>query len=116
MVTTVNSGECIIIQVKEDNTSFPIGIAEASMLPGEGIYYFNRLYVNPKYRKKEYGKRLLNTLLDYMDSINTALCLDINPYGEMTYEQLKAFYMRYGFKEMVENRLLYKPGGRSEQI
>ena len=112
MIITNNSNDCIIIQVKEDSTSFPIGIAEASYMSGEGMYYFNRLYVNPKYRKNNYGTRLLNTLLDYIDSKNSVLCLDINPYGEMTYDQLKSFYMKNGFKETDEYRLLYKAGGR----
>ena len=93
MITTTSNNDCIIIQVKDENTLFPIGIAEASYMTGEDMYYFNRLYVNPKYRKNNYGKRLLNTLLDYIDSINAVLCLDINPYGEMTYEQLKVFYI-----------------------
>lgn len=112
MITTINSNDCIIVQVKDSKTSFPIGIAEASFMEGEGIYYFNRLYVNPKYRRNNYGKRLLNTLLNYIDSINSALCLDINPYGEMTYEQLKVFYMKHGFKETDSYRLLYKAGDR----
>jgi GNAT superfamily N-acetyltransferase len=115
MIVTRNSNDCIIIQVKDKDTSFPIGITEASHMPGEDMFYFNRLYVNPKYRKNNYGTRLLNTLLDYIDSINGVLCLDINPYGEMTYDQLKAFYMKYGFKETDEYRLLYKAGGRSNE-
>lgn len=113
MITTMNNNDCIIIQIKDEKTSFPIGIAEASCMTGEDIYYFNRLYVNPKYRKNSYGKRLLNTLLDYIDSINAVLYLDINPYGEMTYDQLKVFYMKYGFKETDGYRLLYKTGGRN---
>lgn len=113
MITTINSNDCIIIQIKEDKVSLPIGVAEASYLITENMYYFNRLYVNPRYRKNKYGTRLLNTLLDYIDSIDAALYLDINPYGEMTYEQLKTFYMNHGFKETDEYRLLYKAGGRN---
>lgn len=115
MIVTTNSNDCIVIQVKDETTSFPIGIAEASYMTGEGMYYFNRLYVNPKYRRNEYGKRLLNTLLDYIDSINAILCLDINPYGEMTYDQLKVFYMNHGFKETDGYKLLYKAGGRNNE-
>jgi GNAT superfamily N-acetyltransferase len=112
-ITTINSNDCIIIQVKEEKTSFPIGIAEATYMVSEDMYYFNRLYVNPKYRRNNYGKRLLNTLLDYIDSVNAIIYLDINPYGEMTYDQLKEFYMNHGFKETDNYRLLYKAGERN---
>jgi GNAT superfamily N-acetyltransferase len=112
MVTTTNSNDCIIIQIKEDDKMFPIGIAEASLMSND-MYYFNRLYVNQKYRRKNYGTKLLNTMLDYIDSIKGRLYLDINPYGDMNYEQLKLFYMRYGFKETDEHRLLYETGGRN---
>lgn len=115
MIITNNNNDYIVIQVKEDDTLLPIGIAEASYMSNEGMYYFNRLFVNEKYRKNNYGTRILNTLLDYIDSIDAVLCLDINPYGEMTYEQLKAFYMKYGFKETDEYRLLYKAGGRNSE-
>ena len=73
MITTINNNDYIIIQITDENKPIPIGIAEASLLPGEGMYYFNRLFVNPKYRKKKYGKKLLNTLLDYIDSIPTTI-------------------------------------------
>ena len=38
---------------------------------------------------------ILLQLLNFM--VNLVLKLDINPYGDMSYEQLEEFYIKHGF-------------------
>lgn len=86
----------IEIMLLSDSFPLSIGTAEASEIK-PGIYYFNRLFIVPKYRGNKYGTILLDELLKIIKENNIRLMLDINPYGEMSYKQLEKFYIRHGF-------------------
>ena len=60
-------------------------------------FYINRINVPYQYRGKGLGRRLLKEALSDADREGATLYLEINPYGEMTHQQLEAWYMRYGF-------------------
>lgn len=93
----------ISVTLANDKYTIPIGVAECSMsLDNKNLWYFNRLYVYPKYRRQGYGSKLLDKLLSLIKENNHVLQLDINPYGDMTYEQLEEFYMRHGFVKVAE--------------
>lgn len=72
-------------------------IANVSENPLQGGCDVNRVNVPPKHRGQGIGSRLLDELLADADAHGVTLWLDINPYGQMTYEQLEAWYMRRGF-------------------
>lgn len=73
--------------------------AEVSQL--DNIYwYFNRLIIPPHCRSKSYAKQLMQKLIEVLDKNNITLLCDINPYGDLTYEQLDGLYKSYGFVDV----------------
>lgn len=64
---------------------------------GTFSYMINRINVPFKFRGNGYGSALLNQILADADKEGEELYLFINPYGEMTYEQLEKWYKRHGF-------------------
>lgn len=91
----------IELHLTKTGISFPIATCSCSLISGK-LWYFNRLYVHPDYRRNKYGSTLLDKLLSIIKEKNYVLQLDINPYGEMTYEQLEQFYIAHGFDKVVE--------------
>lgn len=61
-------------------------------------YYFNRLNVPVKIRNQGIATELMNELIQWADSEKINILLDINPYGDLSYKQLKEFYKKFGFK------------------
>lgn len=93
-----------LIALKQNSTlMLPIGCAECSFSPDTGCMYFNRLYVKEPYRKHGYGTFLLDTLLFCIAEKGLAIILDINPYGDMGYDDLEKFYMKHGFEKYEVN-------------
>lgn len=92
--------------VDENNKKVVKGVSECSLYETstpfnsiEKVYYFNRIFVNPECRNKGIAKELLIRMLNCVNEYNHPICCDINPYGDLTYEQLKNWYMSFGFKE-----------------
>lgn len=86
-----------------------IGSAECTRCGDENNnWYFNRLYVRPEYRGQGIGSVLLDKLLVHIRGHNATLLLDINPYGDLDYEQLEAFYIRHGFKKDPKLSYFYR--------
>lgn len=97
---------CIsIIAISGD---MPAGVAECSKIDSKS-YYFNRLFVHQLYRKKGISVKLLSILLEEIKQTRCTLELDINPYGDMSYEELEQFYIKHGFvkKEIVNKSGTY---------
>lgn len=72
------------------------------------IGYFNRINVPKQDRSNGIGTELLKSLLNECREQNIALICEINPYGDLTYEQLDTWYRKYGFKG-YEGVLWYIP-------
>ena len=88
------------------NTSRPIGYANTSRIH-DNVFYFNRLFVQPEFRNKGYATEILKTLLEKFKEKHYVLYLDINPYGDLNYEELETFYMKHGFKKYkVYNKII----------
>jgi GNAT superfamily N-acetyltransferase len=74
------------------------GCAELSLIiDTENWYYFNRLFVNRKIRGNGIAKKLLEKVAIWADETKVNIFLSINPYGDLTLEQLIELYSRYGF-------------------
>jgi GNAT superfamily N-acetyltransferase len=72
-------------------------------------YYFNRLNVPEKIRNRGIATELMNELVDWADLEEINILLDINPYGDMSYNDLKKFYKKFGFKVKKKSLIrLYK--------
>jgi len=91
------------IMITMDGYPFPLGSAECSKYYGKREMYFNRLYVRPECRRKGYGTKMLQRLLDIIKKSQFALQLDINPYGDMSYAELERFYMKHGFRKYKDD-------------
>ena len=68
----------------------------------------NRINVPPLHRGKGYGSKLLKEVCQKADEFGIELRLSINPYGELTYEQLLAWYERYGFEFFSKEEYLVR--------
>lgn len=89
----------ITVVIRGDFTAY--GSATCSRIK-DNIWYFNRLFVYPLHRGNSYGRILLEELLSLIKEKDAILELDINPYGQMTYEQLEKFYMNHGFIKVTQ--------------
>ena len=87
-----------------------IGSADCSLIK-DNVWYFNRLFIHPLFRGNSYASILLDKLLSIIKERNLVLKLDINPYGDMSYEQLEKFYIRHGFVKTMQkdDKLGYFP-------
>lgn len=87
-----------------------IGSADCSLLK-DNVWYFNCLFIHPLFRGNSYATILLDKLLSIIKERNLVLKLDINPYGDMSYEQLEKFYIRHGFVKTMQkdDKLGYFP-------
>lgn len=64
-----------------------------------GIYFFSRLIVKEEFRNQGVATRLMKCMVRYLSTHPfKRVELGINPYGDLNYEHLKKFYMKYGFK------------------
>lgn len=90
------------ITVFHKDKGIPVGNCECSLIKNK-VWYFNRLFVQPEYRNKGIGTAMLKELLLIIEEKEDVLQLDINPYGEMSYEQLEEFYIQSGFVKTIES-------------
>lgn len=74
----------------------------------DNLYEVNRINVPFKHRGKGIGRELMKAMIENADEEKATLVLDINPYGEMTYNDLRSWYERNGFKK-VNSRFVRKP-------
>jgi len=66
-------------------------------------WIINRVNVPKKHRGKGIGRALMQKCLADADAEGVTLQLDINPYGEMSYTELRAWYERLGFIQKYKN-------------
>lgn len=94
-IQVINTSTTISVYMVLNNIM--IASSECSLI--NNIWFFNRLFVKKNYRGNGYGSKVLDKMLEIIKNKNITLELMINPYGEMTYEQLEAFYLRHDFKK-----------------
>ncbi len=70
-------------------------------------YYFNRLNVPVRLRQQGIAKKLLQEMIEWADSIKANILLDINPYGDLSYEQLEVLYQKFGFQKLEKCYVRY---------
>lgn len=70
--------------------------------------YFHSFFIYREYRRKGHGKRLLDAIKTFfkirMKYGKVLMTLRYNSIGEMSNEQLKAFYEREGFKSSTTSK------------
>ncbi len=78
-----------------------IGSAELSEFLVDGCenkFYFSRLFVKPKFRRKKFAHTLMREVIKIIDQRKIDIILEINPYGDLSYKQLVKFYQKYNFE------------------
>lgn len=68
--------------------------------PTEKWFFFNRLNVPPKVRRKGIATAMMTTLVQLADNYSINIMNTINPSGDMTMAQLVTFYAKYGFESV----------------
>ena len=75
-------------------------------------YYFNRLNVPVRLRHRGIAAKLLRETIDWADWEKINIILEINPYGDMSYEDLEKLYMKFGFVKLEKCYIRYfREGG-----
>ena len=92
-----------------------IAIADLAQ-PGElhNGWTITRINVPINYRDQRLGSKLLRRICDDADQSRSTLYLEISPSGRLNYEELKAWYERYGFKLQASTGY-YKRSPKKEQ-
>ena len=70
-------------------------------------FWFSRLYVQPYARRKGAATDMMNKVVAWADEKGVAILNGINPYGEMTLEQLMIFYTKFGFV-VLHGNVMYR--------
>lgn len=70
------------------------------------VYYFSRLNVPEKLRGLGLGTLLIQKTVNFCKENNAMLINTVNPYGNMTLEELNSFYKKAGMKLVNKEGLL----------
>jgi predicted GNAT family N-acyltransferase len=81
---------------------FNMAILDIIEMPFLG-HVITRINVPAGFRGKGHGRELLRQCIEAADAEHLPLYLNINPYGELTYKELKEWYSRYGFELWEEH-------------
>lgn len=108
-VTVFDDKDYSVSLFMQDNNIL-VGSIELSKFftKNSNTFYFSRLFVKPKYRNKGIANKLLSKLVEYLDTNKNNCVLEINPYGDLNYEQLKKLYEKYGFKSYNGKKCLVR--------
>lgn len=68
-----------------------VGSSEVTKINSKQGFY-SRLFVKDVYRGKGYGRKLWDLTQEELDKLGMDLMIEINPYGNLDYDQLKKFY------------------------
>ena len=105
--TIVKTYKYITISISDN--IFPVGVADLSAFPDNlKLFYFNRLFVHPRYRNKGIAHKIMKEVVKIVDDNDIDILLEINPYGDLNMKQLISFYLKYLFKEHNEIQFLRK--------
>ena len=62
-------------------------------------FYFNRLFVNQKIRRMGVATDLMTQVINWADTEKFNIFIEINPYGDLDFDQLVNFYKKFGFTQ-----------------
>ena len=87
---------CYISQVGE---KYEVAIADLCDYYDQGLI-ITRISVPARHQGKGHGKALLERIIKDADEAHVTLWLEILPSGRMTYEELRDWYKRHGFRDL----------------
>jgi ribosomal protein S18 acetylase RimI-like enzyme len=85
---------------------------------GEAKFWVQRLYVPRAYRGQGHGRKLMAQLLEHADNNQFSLQLIVAPSSNnrMTYHELRAWYIRLGFRQDSEGCMTRCPKYRYQDF
>jgi len=107
-----DSNHIVITYIDKSFGVFGMGSATISNMNflGNEEWFFNRLFVHEKMRNQGVGTMLMSELVRVLDEDKIVLVNEVNPYGDLDYNQLVSFYKKYGFVDMeIEGGLIRYP-------
>jgi GNAT superfamily N-acetyltransferase len=99
-----DSNQSLSINIPCDE--FHVASAEISKIPNENCWYFNRLIVPQKFRNKGFATQLLKALEVVADNKKINIACDINPYGDLDFNQLHTLYAKFGFIDSTKYHMM----------
>lgn len=76
-----------------------LGSGQASISNMGDHWCFNRLVVHQRLRGQGIATKLMGRLTETLDRQQILLVNDVNPYGDLSFQQLIRFYKKFGFVE-----------------
>lgn len=78
----------------------PIGLAniQVTQYMDAASWIVTRVYVPPEHRRKGIATAMMKEICEQADQQDVKLMLELAPYGEMTKDELREFYMKFGFR------------------
>lgn len=89
---------CYIVEMPDKCIAIADLTRFGDMLPGTTT--ITRINVPEKYRGQGFGSQLLKQITDDADKDQVILSLEILPSGPLDYDQLRDWYVRYGFYQL----------------
>jgi GNAT superfamily N-acetyltransferase len=71
---------------------------DVEVLEAQNSIWISRIFTPRGIRSRGYGREALERLCEAADEDDVRLVLGVNPYGELTHEQLVCFYESVGFE------------------
>ncbi|MBR9705219.1 GNAT family N-acetyltransferase [Candidatus Pacearchaeota archaeon] len=78
-------------------------------LGNDECFFFNRLKVQPGNRGRGFGKILIDKVVNFFQEHRLSIWNELNPYGHLDKDELRDFYLRYGFKRFDDNIVYFVP-------
>ena len=100
IVEDVNESPVCVTEINVSYQRRPIKwmVDAVNAEPQKQFFYVSCFGTKREFWRRGYGRKMLQYIKDYYTGC--VLLLEVGSYGEMTNEQLKAFYESEGFKEI----------------
>lgn len=107
LLSEKGAGAVDLCRIKHDRVTAYFAEVAGALSPN--IFWFSRLHVKPAYRRKGIATALMTRLVEILDRDRICVMCEVNPYGDLSREQLIAFYKKFGFRQTSEGWLARHP-------
>jgi len=76
------------------------------------IFFFNRIKATPE--RKGIGTQMMNQLVKILDQRRIAVINTMNAYGRMNEKDLRKWFHKWGFIDVIDN-LIYRPPKENDE-
>jgi len=76
---------------------------------GDGWFYFNRIFVPQDLRGRGIATAMMEKVAELLDARGSEAVIEVNPYGNLDFEQLVKFYEKWGAEMTEKGYMVRKP-------